>query len=313
MQLKVCIVVDGQIKVIGVKEFIPVSIQASKWVREEVCKFKTIDRPQTTNGITIVDSATSMCGSSILNALGYFHNNANSPYYNAQFIGLYSTAFSCGHGLSVIPENFMKVCALFTARKSIKGTWLNQKDEYSAPNVDHVDYEQWNYDAIIYSLFNNSSNQSALRDVIYKGSKYDINNEFFFIDIDKMRELANDYNFIMMYRDTDNEKNRYVYDLLKNINLSNDALDVLNMAKNLWELSMKKREEYHNIYPELNLQCWDAGWVQVKKLLKEYYPNELNKFRELYNVFDKRMREGVYKFRFLPNESIKEVDGFRYD
>jgi len=300
MQLKVCENDDGKIKVIGVKEFKPVTYQASKWVREEVSKLKTFDVSQTTNGIDIVDNAKSMCGSLTSNAIGYFHNNANSPYYNAQFVGLYSTAFSCGHGLSITPENFKKVCALFTARKTIKSTWINQKDEYSAPNTGHVDYKQWNNDAIIYSLFHSSSRQSSLRDVHYKEKIYQIKNEFFFMSKDEMKGLADKISYTELYNDVKFEQSeRCVYTLLMWMSLSDDARHVLESARSLVRETMLQRADYNQEHPELQLNSWDAGYVQLKGLWKEVRPEKFKKFREDYLMFEKRMREGVYKFGFL--------------
>jgi hypothetical protein len=309
MKLKICIKdEDDIIRIVGEKDFNPVSYQASKWVREEINKLKTYESPSTTNGIKIADKVyKNGCTKLVENNMGYFNNNSNYPYKNAQGVGLYSMGSSDNKGLSIIPTNVMKCCALFTARKAIKGNWINQKDEYSAPNINHVGYEQWNNDAVIYSLFNSNSNQSSLRNINYKGKIYNIKNEFFFISVEDMKKLSNEHNFIDMYRDIEGDENRFIFNLLQNIILSQDALEVLNEAKKLWLLSMGKREEYHNIYPEFNLQCWDAGWVQVKKLLKEYYLDELKKFREIYLKFEVRMRKGVYEFGFLPQE-IMELD-----
>ena len=52
-------------------------------------------------------------------------------------------------------------------------------------------------------------------------------------------------------------------------------------------------------YPEYHLNTWDAGFYQIKKILKKYMPDELKAFRTLYKEFEDRMREGVYKFDFL--------------
>lgn len=103
---------------------------ASKWIRKEIGNKKTQDAPQITSAIGIKQKGR---GKIIHNALGYIHNNGNNIYCNIQLVGLYSSAFSGAHGFSIIPENFRKVVSLFTARKSIKGNWVNDKDEYLIP------------------------------------------------------------------------------------------------------------------------------------------------------------------------------------
>ena len=215
-------------------------------------------------------------------------------------VGIYSTAYSNAHGLSIIPENFMKVCSLFTARKTIKSNRMNQKDEYSAPNTDHEEYEQWNNDAIIYSLFNTSSNQSSLRNVNYKEDTWQIENEFFFMSNTEIKGLADKLNNNDVYQDAKNFNNdRFVYKKLKEIHLSEDAQELLDMAKEMVRITFPYREMLNEEHPNYNLQTWDAGWYQIKLIAKEYCKDELKEFTEKYKAFEDRMREGVYTFGFL--------------
>jgi hypothetical protein len=120
MKLRICEAKDGIIVERGFKEFKSVDYSASKWIREEIAKTKTEDAPQTTNGLDMIEDAKTMCGLMIPYSLGYFNNGGNNPYHNTSMVGIYTTAYMNGHGLSITPENFSKVCALFTARKTIK-------------------------------------------------------------------------------------------------------------------------------------------------------------------------------------------------
>ena len=300
MHLKVCEIEDGVIKVIGMKEFKPVKNQASKWVRIEINGNKTFDNPQTPNGTKIVDNIKTLCGLLTQNAIGYFGNDSNTPYKNAQSVALFTTGWTHGHGLSITKENLMKVCALFTARKTIKSTWINQKDEYSAPNIGHPDYQQWNNDAVVYTLFHSNSGQSSLRNVQYKGKTYQIKNEFFFMSKDEMKDMADKISYTNLYTDVKFEQNeRYIYILLKDMQLSEDAKQILESARSLVKETMPMREGYSREHPELNIDSWDAGYVQLKGLWKEHAKEKFEQFRMDYLKFDKRMMKGVYKFGFL--------------
>jgi hypothetical protein len=294
---------------LGVKNFEPVldGESASKWVRIGLPKFKNIDYPNTKDGLEVKQTSFNKHAEG---AFGCFVCDSNTVEKNASFVSLLTMRMSSHLGtVPIFPENFMNVCALFAARKSIKSTWVNYKDVYSIPDILNKDYKQWNGDAVVYSLFNNDSKQVSLRNVLYNGKNYpSIKNEFFFVDVNKMRDFANDCGFDEMYRDADGSDNRYIYKLLQNLPVSKLASDVLESAQKLCLLSVEKRIEYHNDYSVHNLQCWDAGWYQIKKVLKRCYPEELNKFGELYNVFNKQMVDGVYKFGFLPDESIEEVN-----
>ena len=82
-------------------------------------------------------------------------------------------------------------------------------------------YQQYNNDAIIYSLFNKSSQQSSLRQIDYKDKKWDIINEFFWMSREDMMKLAIKYDFKEMIDDiTNTNKERFVYEKLKSVNLS---------------------------------------------------------------------------------------------
>ena len=289
----------NKIQTIGIKKFYHLDnvTKASDWIREEVKGLKTYDAPQISSGCTVKQKGLS---SIVKGALGYSLSSANNVYENCQNVALFSDASSRGHGLSVIPDNFRKVCALFTARKTIKSNWLNQKDEYKAPNIEHPDYEQWNNDAIIYSLFNTSSNQSSLRNITYKGKQWDIENEWFWMPLETIKNLANEYNTQAVYDDCKTfGKERHVYTTLNSLILSDDASEVLAMATELVSKSFKFREMMNEEHPEYHLNSWDAGWYQIVKILKEYLPDELKAFRVKYKEFEDRMRPGVYQFGFL--------------
>lgn len=155
---------------------------ASKWVREEVKGLKTnSDLPQLQNA-TNINIKNQTRGAYVNDALGYFYNSGNNIDKNAVNVGMWSAGFYNGHGLSIIKQNFLKCTSLFTARKCIMPNWINSKDEYLAPNVNHPLWQQFQYDSIIYSLFHIHSYQSSLRQVEYKSKLWDIKNEFFWLN-----------------------------------------------------------------------------------------------------------------------------------
>jgi hypothetical protein len=224
---------------------------------------------------------------------------ADNVYKNSTDVFLVSECSSMAHGLSVIPANFRKCCSLFTARRSIGRTWENWQDEYSAPNELHPDYVQWNDDAIIYSLFNTKSNQSSLRNITYKGKTYQIHNEWFWMPREWMVELANKHHNEAVYEDARTDTDRYVAQLMPNLVLSPDARAVFDKASELVNKTFEFREIANDEHPEWHIQTWDAGYYQVKLLLKQYLPAELKAFQVLYKQLEDRLREGVYELGFL--------------
>jgi hypothetical protein len=275
--------------------------RAGDWIRKEIKNRRSIlDLPKLSSGLEVKQKGYSnLCEG----AFGYFYNNGNNVYYNGTNVCLFSSCFSGKSGLSIVVENFMNVNTMFSARKLIKQNWINDKDEYMAPNESHLLWEQFQYDSLVYSLFNTSSNQSSLRQINYKDKLWDIKNEFFWMSKDDMMSLAESKYFDDIYRDGKMSDERYVYKLLYKEGiyekLSPDAKEVLDMASALVVKSFDMRMVLHNEKPELHLNTWDAGWYQIKLVLKQFYQDDLREFTKKYKEFEDRMRPLVYELGFL--------------
>lgn len=272
----------------------------SDWIKEEVKKIKTQDAPQLGSALIVKPKGR---GKLINGALGYYVNVGNSVYKNTTDVFIVSSTSSMANGISIIPENFMKVVSNFAARKLITGKyahWINDKDEYLVPDINHEKYEEWNNDALIYSLFNTSSAQSSLRDIEYANKKWNIKNEFFFMSVDDIEELADEHENDDIYDDIKAfGDERYVYKLLKNIILSEESQLVLDKAIELTKKSFKYRNMFNEEKLEYQINTWDAGWYQIKGVLNEYMKDEYKEFVELYRNLEEKMRPMVYELGFL--------------
>jgi hypothetical protein len=273
---------------------------ASEWVRFKTKGVNTIDYPQVSSAIKIKQKGS---GNMINNALGYINIGGNNIYQNNSMVGLYTSAYSNSHGTSVIKDNFDKCVNIFSVRKIILPTWENCKDEYLAPNEEHPLYEQFTYDSIIYSLFNNSSQQSSLRQVDYKGKKWDIKNEFFWMSKEEILDLAEENKYDEVYRDARTSDDRFVFKMLFEEGiyekLNTDAKKVIDMATDLTKKSFEMRELMSESKSEYHLDSWDAGYAQLKLVWKEYFKDEFKEFRTAYKDLESRMRPLVYELGFL--------------
>ena len=258
-----------------------------------------IDFPGTTNGINIVNKHKSTFSEY---SFGWFYSDSNTIEKNPTNVSLFSLGFSHGQGCNITKNNFNKIICSFSSRKMIKSDWINQKDEYLKPNENHIHFNKYKYDSLVYSLFHIHSFQTSLRQVEYKHQLWDIKNEFFWMSKEEMMELANNNNYNELYSDARTDNNRYVHNLLfgeENIyeQLSPDAKLVLDKATELTRMSMTIRSHFADDHNHLN--SWDAGYAQLKLVWKEYFPEEFKEFRQLYKNLEDRMRPLVYELGFL--------------
>lgn len=270
-------------------------VKASEWVRNPIKGIKMdVELPCMSNALNIKESNRAPFTNE--NALGYFHNNANSVQYNSQYVGMYATPFASAHGVVVMEENFDRCTALFAARKLIVGNWINDKDEYLAPNTNHEKWDEFVNDSIIYSLFHSSSNQSSLRNVEYKNKKWDIKNEFFWRSASEMAELANACGNDEMYNDARTSSDRYVYKKLQDITLSPEALSVLDKANEILDKTVSRRMVFNAERPEYQVCNWDIGFYQIKAMATK---DELKEFKVVFDKLSAKMRPMVYELGFL--------------
>lgn len=230
--------------------------------------------------------------------LGYMYNNTDLVAQNEQTVALFSEACCRGIGVPVTPANFERVLALFAARR-VESSWLIDADEYSAPNENHPDYPQFVADAYVYSLFNKKSNQSSLRQVLYKGLYYDIPNQFFWRTREDVMRLATEHEFDACYQDACDSPDRFVATLLPTLTLSPEAQAVLDAANAIYEASFKFRKSMHGEDDSLHLHAWDAGWYQIKRIAKVHLKDELVAFNKLYAKLTARMTRLTYEVGFL--------------
>lgn len=294
---------DGSIDVIGHHTIYNSYFykKASDWVKEPVKLLSKQVFPCLTSGLIIDKSDREPKG--CVDQLGSFFNSGNNVQSNAQNVALLSSTYANSHSSPIAIANLLRCTSLFTARKLIENTWINHADEYLAPNENHPDYKRFEADSIVYSLFENKSNQTSLRQITYKGSIYDIPNEFFWMSKDTMMSLANENHDDFMFNDARTSKERYVFTLLQKPeitqNLSETAKQLLQMATDMTVNSMKYRTLFESNHPDHHIHTWDAGYYQLKNLWKEYLPDNFKQFRDVFKQFGNELRPLVYELGFL--------------
>jgi hypothetical protein len=264
-------------------------------------KTKKIDYPKFSSSLVIKE--TKLGGGMAKTSFGTLVSESNNILGSQDGCYIVTGGISRNIGnVEIDSSNIRKVFSVFSVRKIVKGNWLNEIDEYLSPDEDLYQKSSFQNDSIVYSLFNNLSEQSSLRQVTYKDQLWDIKNEFFWMSVEKMKELADQNGYDELYNDARTSSDRYVHKLLFGEEriydrLSPDAKEVLDKATELVERSMELRQVMAN--NENHLNSWDAGYAQLKLVWKEYFQKDFKEFRQLYKNLEDRMRPLVYELGFL--------------
>ena len=272
---------------------------ASDWAKEPVKGLKTFDVPNLSSGITVRDKDNNL-GRNFQDNLGYFNNGGNNVDQNMQMVALFSTAYGNGHGHGINADNFDRCAALFAARKLVEKNWVNSKDEYLVPNIEHPKWGEFVNDSLIFSLFHSSSNQSSLRGIEYRGKKWDVKNEWFFMPRGEITRMAYDsHNSQCLHDCISDTEERFMYKHMQERDFSYESSLVLCLAMRMVFNTFMYREIFNVEYPEYQVNNWDAGWYQIKAMAKQCCKDELAKFNDAFKTLSDKMRPMVYELGFL--------------
>lgn len=231
------------------------------------------------------------------NFIGWYFSHSNDVFQGQQMIGILNSYSN--QGWSITPENYERCCAAFSARRLIKCEYYNDKDQYLFPNIYHPKYNEFIKDSLVFSLFNTKSNTASLRNIKCNNNLYNIKNEFFWMSKSEIESLANEYNNDDCYSDVHTSEDRFVFKKLQEINLTPEAQAVLDKACEIVRKTFKYREMFNEEHPEVQINNWDCGFYQIKLLCKEFAPDLLKEFKEVYNKLADKMRPMVYQLGFL--------------
>ena len=197
-------------------------------------------------------------------------------------------------GIILTKDNVINACMVLAIRLTTRHNWLNDKDSYI---IDpHKKYPiEFIADCFTYALFSNYA-ISMHFDV---GS---LHNDLFWMSKDDIEQLAKQYNNIQCLDDIKfTNNNRFAYNKLIEWSdiLSHESKDIVSTAKSLVINSFQYRTIFNNTNPDYQINNWDAGWYQLKPLLKTYIPDDLKAFRTLHKQLGDKIRQQVYELGIL--------------
>lgn len=266
----------------------------SEWIREPIKHLKNQAGiyPQLSSATTVSTAKGEPMGVLKENAFGYLVNVANNIYQSSLAVYIVSSSAYMGHGVSVNAENFERVIVNFVVRvvcANKLSDFLHDKDEFHVPDESKDGYRAFVYDCMVYSFFHNQNN-SASFEIEYKGTNFDIRNEFFLYSKEKMLELANVSDNTELYNDTRvANKESYMSIWLNNHEneASKEAKELLSAGFEYIKSGIKSRQS-------AELSRWDASYKQLKNAVE---PSK--ELKDLISQMKNRIFERVKYFGFM--------------
>ncbi|WP_354323054.1 hypothetical protein [Porphyrobacter sp. MBR-155] len=279
------IAVDRFGKIVGEKKFIdaPNSRMLSQWLprlpaKTQAIPLKNAIVPQ--NGYAKVSSWHD-------GAIAHMLSNSNDIQNAGTLTALFSSVYSAGNGYYVTPENLWQAAIVFSVRRLIKPTWLNDRDQFLQPSQPLSD--EFKSDCLVWMLFNGSNLTAGADGLRWNDRDWSLTNHFIpFTESQVGAKARFESDFLVRY--------------MQGMAFSPEAQAVMDEGRKLFarfhatRFPNKIREEY-------KLNRADAGWYQVRRALEAYGDIELtdfDPFKSAYAALTAKLRPMVYELGFLP-------------
>lgn len=223
------------------------------------------------------------------NAIAYMLSGGNDLQHAGQQTVLFSSGYSSARGYFVNEENLWQAAIVFSVRRLIKPTWLNDRDQFLQPMGELTD--EVKNDCLVWMLFNGSNLTASANNLEWNGKQWSIVNHFIpFTEEEVGANERFESDFMVQY--------------LKGKKQSSEAKAVLSEGKKLWQAYFAHTDS-HTVRDEYKLNRSDVGWYQIRNALKkrnesgDYVPVNFDKFEQAYKALTEKLRPMVYELGFL--------------
>ena len=221
------------------------------------------------------------------NAVAYLNCAGNDLQQSSKLTMLLSSGFGTARGFFVNKSNLNKAAVIFTVRRLVKPTWLNDRDQFLQPNC--AISKEFENDCLIWMIFSGSNlTAGTAKDALsWNNQKWQLINHFIpFTEQDVGAKSKFTSNFLSDY--------------IKKLKFSPEAEKVLAEGKKIWisffkaNIGWKVREKY------LLDNHVDAGWYQIRNALKESDKNvDFSDFEIAYAELSEKLLPQVFEYGFL--------------
>ncbi len=222
------------------------------------------------------------------NAIGSLYLSSNDMQ-SARTTAIVSSGFNSAGAFFVNEDNLWQSAIIFTVRRIVKPTWINDRDQFLQPTKDLTN--DFKIDCLIWMLFNGGNLTASANDLEWNDRKWSIVNHFIPF---KEEEVGSPDRF----------ESDFMVRYLENKNISPEAKAVLEEAKILWKKYFEHIDT-KKIRDELKLNRPDVGWYQIRKAIQyrnddsDFPPVSFKNFEIAYKSLTEKILPQVYEFGFL--------------
>ena len=306
-------VLDKEVNPIGEKSFynLPNETFLNVWLKrpkankENVIPLKNVVSPFT--GSVRVSNWSD-------DAIGYMYCGVNDIQHATQQTVLFSSPYGGGNGFYLNKENLWQAAIVFTVRRVIKPTWLNDRDQFLQPTQPLSN--QFKTDCLLWMLFNGSNLTASANHLEWNNKQWSIVNHFIpFTEEEVGSPERFESDFMVRYLEQLPPLSYSPPVLQTKLQaweglgvvyqgLSLEANQVLHQGKLLWQAYFANTD-VHTVREELKLNRSDVGWYQIRKALQarnasgDYAPVNFKPFEEAYKALTEKLQPMVYELGFL--------------
>ncbi len=224
-------------------------------------------------------------------AIGHILIGGNDLQHAEQQTAVFSSVHSIGHagGFFITAENLLQSVVVFSVRKLVRPTWLNDRDQFLQPTAPLSD--EFKTDCLIWTLFNRGNLTAGANDLEWNGKTWSLVNHFIpFAEVEVGPPDRFESDFMVQY--------------LADKTLSTEAQAVLDGGRGLWQAYFA-HTDVRTVRDEYKLNRADVGWYQIRNALKarnasgDTAPVNFGPFELAYQALTEKLQPQVFSLGFL--------------
>ncbi len=222
-------------------------------------------------------------------AIAYMYCGVNDLQHAEQQTIIYSSVYGGGNGFYITPDNLWQAAVVFSVRRLVMPTWLNDRDQFLQPTGELT--EEFKNDCLVWMLFNRCQRTASANDLDWNSQKWSIVNHFIpYTEAEVGAPERFESDFMVRY--------------MAGKEFSPEARAVLDAGRELWR-EYYRHTDPHTVREELKLNRVDVGWYQIRKALEarnksgDYPAVSFDTFKAAYQTLTDKLRPKVYELGFL--------------